>query len=184
MNALDDVLPAYSHHERHTIEIAAAPDAVWDALHAVSNGDLPLTRVLMGIRALPMGLPGGRAPTERGFVEASIDRGFRKLRVDPPETLVVGAVGQPWRLQGGEKFDFVDLEGFRTFVRPGFVRMATSFEIDALGDRLRLSTETRVQPTDAAAAGAFRRYWWAIRCGSGLIRREVLRAVRRAAEHK
>jgi hypothetical protein len=39
-----------------------------------------------------------------------------------------------------------------------------------------------VQPTDAAAARAFRPYWWAIRAGSGLIRRDMLHAVRRHAE--
>jgi len=70
----------------------------------------------------------------------------------------------------------------RAFARSGFVLIATSFEIEALGDITRLSTETRVQPTDAAAAHAFRPYWWLIRAGSGLIRRDVLRAVRRRAE--
>jgi len=58
-----------------------------------------------------------------------------------------------------------------------------SFELDGLGDCTRLSTETRVQPTDSAAARAFRPYWWAIRAGSGLIRRDVLHAVRQRAEH-
>jgi len=33
------------------------------------------------------------------------------------------------------------------FARPGFVRIATSFELEAIGDGTRLSTETRVQPT-------------------------------------
>jgi hypothetical protein len=50
--------------------------------------------------------------------------------------------------------------------------IATSFELEA-GDGTRLSTETRVQPTDGAAARAFRPYWWAIRGGSGLICRDV-----------
>jgi len=76
----------------------------------------------------------------------------------------------------------VDLGGFRAFARPGFVLIATSFGLEALGEGTRLSTETRVQPTDAAAARAFRPYWWAIRGGSGLIRRDILHAVRRRAE--
>ena len=63
-----------------------------------------------------------------------------------------------------------------------FVLIATSFELEALGDTTRLSTETRVQPIDATAARAFRPYWWAIRGRSGLIRRDVLHAVRRHAE--
>lgn len=184
---LDDVLPVYRHRERHATQIAAAPEAVWSALHAVSSGELRLTRVLTTIRALPARLPGGRmpgggVPADRGFIEAFLERGYRELRVDPPSALVAGAAGQPWRLRGGETADVADLDGFRAFARPGFVLIATSFELEALGDGTRLSTETRVQPTDAAAARAFRPYWWAIRAGSGLIRRDVLHAVRRRAE--
>jgi hypothetical protein len=185
--ALDDILPVYRHRERHATQIAATPEAIWSALHAVSASDLRLTRVLTTIRALPARLPGSRVPrggipADRGFIQAFLERGYRELRVDPPWTLVAGAAGQPWRLRGGETANVVDLEGFRAFARPGFVLIATSFELEELGDRTRLSTETRVQPTDAAAARAFRPYWWAIRAGSGLIRRDVLHAVRRHAE--
>jgi hypothetical protein len=184
---LDDILPVHRHRERHAMQIAAAPEAVWSALHAVSAGDLRLTRLLTSIRALPGRLRGARRPpgglpADRGFIEAFLERGYRELRVDPPWTLVAGAAGQPWRLRGGETADVVDLDGLRAFARPGFVLIATSFEIEALGERTRLSTETRVQPTDPAAARTFRPYWWAIRAGSGLIRRDVLHAVRRHAE--
>jgi hypothetical protein len=184
---LDDVLPVYRHRERHSVQVAAAPEAVWSALHAVSSGDLRLTRVLMSIRTLPGRLPGsggtgGGLPADRSFIEAFLEHGYRELRVDPPWTLVAGAAGKPWRPRGGETTDVVDVDGFRAFARPGFVLMATSFEIEELGDGTRLSTETRVQPTDDAAARAFRPYWWAIRGGSGLIRRDVLHAVRRRAE--
>jgi hypothetical protein len=184
---LDDVLPVHRHRERHTTQIAAAPEPVWHALQTVSNGELRLTRLLTGIRALPQRLsggdpPGGGLPADRGFLEAFMERGYRELRVDPPWTLVAGNAGQPWRLRGGESADTVDLDGFRAFARPGFVLIVTSFELEALGDGTRLSTETRVQPTDAAAARAFRPYWWAIRAGSGLIRHDMLRAVRRRAE--
>jgi hypothetical protein len=184
---LDDVLPIYRHRERHALQIAAAPDAVWSALHAVSAGELRLTRALTTIRALPARLPGSRAPrgglpADRGFLEAFLERGYRELRVDPPWALVAGAAGRPWRLRGGETADVADRDGFRAFTRPGYVMIATSFELEALGDGTRLSTETRVQPTDAEAARAFRPYWWAIRAGSGLIRRDMLHAVRRRAE--
>jgi hypothetical protein len=183
---LDDVLPAYRHRERHTTQIAATPEAVWHALHTVSAGELRLTRLLTGIRALPQRLsgrpPAGGLPADRGFIEAFLERGYRELRADPPSTLVAGNAGQPWRLRGGPTADVADLHGLRAFARPGFVLIATSFELEALGDGTRLSTETRVQPTDAAAARRFRPYWWAIRAGSGLIRRDVLHAVRRRAE--
>lgn len=184
---LDDVLPVYRHRERHALQIAAAPEVVWSAFHGVSVGDLRLTRVLTTIRTLPAwrpgtGMPGGGLPVDRGFRETFQDRGHRELRVDPPSAFVTGAAGQPWRLQGGETVDVMDIDGFRAFARPGFVLIATSFELEASGDGTRLSTETRVRPTDAATARAFRPYWWAIRGGSGLIRRDMLHAVRRRAE--
>lgn len=184
---LDEVLPVHRYRERHSIEIAAVPEVVWGALQAVSSGDLRITRLLMSIRALPARLRGGREPrgglgADRGFIEAFIERGYRELRLDPPWTLVAGAAGQPWRLRGGETADIHDIDGFRGFARPGFVLIAMSFELEALGDGTRLSTETRVSPTDPAAARAFRPYWWVIRAGSGVIRHDMLHAVRRRAE--
>ena len=45
-----------------------------------------------------------------------------------------------------------------------------------------LHTETRVLATGRRARRAFGAYWLVIRGGSGLIRREMLRAVARRAE--
>ncbi|MGH8882483.1 MAG: hypothetical protein ACRD0P_34910, partial [Stackebrandtia sp.] len=113
---LDDVLPVYRNRERHAMQIAAAPDVVWSALHALSSGELRLTRVLTAIRALPAQLPGARMSRggipDRGFIEEFLRRGYRQLHVDPPRTLVAGNAGQPWRLRGGETADVVDLDGF------------------------------------------------------------------------
>jgi hypothetical protein len=45
-----------------------------------------------------------------------------------------------------------------------------------------LETETRVLATGPRAKRAFAAYWLVVRPGSGLIRRELLRAVARRAE--
>lgn len=66
---------------------------------------------------------------------------------------------------------------FAAFDEPGFERMATSFVLSRVGSGTRLLTETRVQPTDPASGRAFARYWLVIRGPSGLIRRDVLRAI-------
>ena len=55
-------------------------------------------------------------------------------------------------------------------------------EIVAEGAGSRLSTETRVVTTDAATRRTFARYWLVVRTGSGLIRREMLRELKRRAE--
>jgi hypothetical protein len=125
----------------------------------------------------------GRAPTGADLGRRVLDRflrtGFGVLREEPPGLLVLGTMGQPWRLRGAELRAPAGPAEFAAFDEPGFVRVAMSFE---LSGRTRLATETRVSPTDARAAKAFGRYWAFVRPGSDLIRLDVLRAIRRRAE--
>lgn len=184
LSALDEVLPVYRFRERHERSIAAPPERVWSALLSITPRDLPLSRLLMGIRSVPSWLSrrrGGFGATSRPVIDLFIAGGFRKLRDDPPHVIVAGAAMQPWRLVPGEVVDVRDLAGFRGFKQPGFVLAAVSFELVPVNGGTRLSTETRVQPTDARAGRAFLPYWVAIRAGSGLIRRDMLRAIARRA---
>jgi hypothetical protein len=48
----------------------------------------------------------------------------------------------------------------------------------------RISTETRIQATDQRARRAFAAYWLLVRPGSGLVRRELLRAIARRADER
>jgi hypothetical protein len=184
LSALDEVLPVYRFRERHERSIAAPAERVWSALLSITPQDLPLSRLLMGIRSVPSllsGRRGGFGATSRPVVDLFIAGGFRKLRDDPPHLIVAGAAMQPWRLVPGEMADVHDLAGFLAFKQPGFVLAAVSFELEPIDGGTRLSTETRVQPTDALAGRAFLPYWLVIRAGSGLIRRDMLRAVARRA---
>lgn len=182
MSALDDVLPEYRFRERHQRTIAATPDVVWAALLAITPQELPLSRLLMGIRSAPAwlaGRRGGLGESSRPVIDLFIAGGFRKLRDDPPREIIAGAAMQPWRVIQGEMADVGDLAGFRAFRLPGYVLAAVSFELERIDRGTRLSTETRVQPTDTHAGRAFSLYWLVIQAGSGLIRREMLRAVAR-----
>jgi len=183
LSARDEVLPSYRFREHHDRTIAASPDVVWSALIAITTQDLPLSSLLMGIRGLPSRISGRSNGLKRASHKPVIDQfiagGFRKLRDDPPNVLVAGAAMQPWRLVKGEVADVFDLAGFRAFNQPGFVLSVVSFELEQTEKGTCLSTETRVQPTDSRAGLAFLPYWLVIRAGSGLIRREMLRAVAR-----
>jgi hypothetical protein len=164
VSAIDRVLPAWDRRERHSIRIAAPAERVWQACRELRSDDIPLTRALMRVRR------GGR----RGRGGPILDQ-FLPLASEPGRELVVGLMGRPWRLR-------LDAGDFATYAAPGSVRMATDFRIEPDGDGCRLSTETRVQAVDARARRVFGLYWLAIRPGSGLIRRDMLRAVKRRAE--
>jgi hypothetical protein len=173
---LDDILPGAAHRTRYATTVRATPEATWAALHEVTAGELPLTRLLLAVRT-------GRRPDgddlARPVLERFLRSGFTVLREQPPGLLVLGTTGRPWRLRGAELRAPAGPAEFAAFDEPGCVRIAMSFE---LSGRTRMATETRVSPTDARASRAFRRYWALVRPGSDLVRLDVLRAIRHRAE--
>ena len=75
-------------------------------------------------RAVATGRPRLHRGVPRATASASCD-------VDPPSHAGRGRAGQPWRLRSGETADVTDRAGFLAFARPGFVLIATSFELEA-----------------------------------------------------
>jgi hypothetical protein len=181
---IDEWLPTFDETELHSAEIAAQPQAVDAALRGLTVADLPLTRLLMGIRTLPGRLTGrpAVARTGRPLVEGLLAAGFVVLDERPGEQIVMGAVGRFWRVRG----DGIDrLDGppaFRDYDRPASVRAVMDFAIEPIPTGARLSTETRIAGTDAAGTRTFRRYWRCVHLGSALIRHEFLSGARRRAE--
>ena len=154
----------------HTRRVHASDDDVFAAIEAVTPRELPLFRTLMRLRGLGRSSLGRELDTP--FFAQLARQGFTVLSRDPPHGLVLGLVGKPWRGEVGRADDF------GAFAEPGAVRVATDVAV-ANG---RLRTETRIVATDAAARRRFRAYWLVIRPGSGLIRREWLRAIARRAD--
>ncbi len=179
---LDDVMPLYRHQEVHAITIDASREAVWRAIQEVTPGDLPLTRALMAVRSLPARGRLRRRPDAGRTIAAGLgDRWFGVIADDPPNGTVLGTVGRPWDLRRGRLRPPRDGD-LAAETGPDQVRVAMNFCITGGPDRVVLRTETRIEPTDERAARAFRRYWRVVRPGSGIVRREMLRAVRRRAE--
>ena len=104
------------------------------------------------------------------------------LTVHRRREVLAGGVMQPWKLRGGGRPPALDAAGLRTFHAPGWVKCAVDFVLEPDGAGTVLRTETRVIATDAVTRVRFALYWLAIRAGSGLIRREILRSVARRAE--
>jgi hypothetical protein len=72
-------------------------------------------------------------------------------------------------------------EDFLSFAEPGYAKAAIAFLVRPERGGSRVITETRVAGTSPDATRAMRRYWRAIRLGSGAIRRSWLAAIRRRA---
>lgn len=166
MTLLDTHVPEWDFRERHVTRVNASPERVFAAVRQVTLAEMGVFRVLAWLRGI-------RVPVDRPVLEVASTT-WSVLADEPGRELVLGAVGQPWRLRGGNNPG----GDFATFNRSGYAKMAINWRLEGT----TLSTETRVLATDAAARRKFRRYWLVIRPFSGLIRRVWLRAIRRRAE--
>ncbi len=185
MTLLDEYLLVYEFRELHATHVRARPARTFRVIKAVTSAELPIMRTLLAIRALPA-LVGGRRGLRLGgahpLVESAIQAGFILLGEVPDQELVLGAVGQPWKVGGGGRTMIATAADYQLFSWPGYVKMATNFFLQESADTVILRTETRIHATDVAARRAFGWYWRVIYPGSALIRREWLRAIRRRAE--
>lgn len=180
---LDEFLPTFHFAERHETMVQASQDAVYEAATTVDFSKSPVIRFLLWTRRLP-----GRlvrmdfAAKGLGFsLEDFVDAGFIKLCDDPPREYVLGAAGKFWQLT--PQFLELSPEEFRSFDRPGFVKVGFNILIDEKKPGLcLLSTESRIHCLDDESRKRFRCYWALIRLFSGLIRRVMLRLIRKAAE--
>lgn len=182
---LDDFLPVWDFGERHQTTIQARPEVVFDCLLTMDLRRSPLVGALYFLRELPHRLKRGdwQSPGLGKSLEDMLKLGFIALERREGRELVLGLVGRPWGLT--PELLPLPASEFTHFDRPGMVKVAANFLVEPLADgRCRLGTETRIKCLGPEARRLFRRYWTVIRPGSGLIRREMLRLVRREAQRR
>ena len=178
---IDEWMPVWDAVERHETRIRAPRERVWQAVRTLDFTRSPVIRALFALRSLP-GLVAGRR-RERALgstLDALLRNGFVLLDERAGEELLLGVVGRFWRPTG----DLVRLTAneVRAFDRPGHTVATWDFTLADDGGAVRLATETRVRCTDLASRRSFGRYWRVVGPFSALIRREMLRSIRRAAE--
>jgi hypothetical protein len=172
---IDHYLPRFDVVERHATVTRAAPERAWAALRATDFGRSRLIGALLALRSM------GRRRRSPLTLEVILGAGFTLLEERPGRELVIGVEGRFWRLRSDLRA--TDAARFCAPLAPGLARAAWDFRVVPLADgRTRISTETRVRCADGAARWRFRCYWLLVRPGSGLIRRAMLAAIRRAAE--
>ena len=177
---LDAFMPVWQFRERHTIQIAAPPPQVFDAIRRVRADEIQLFRTLTwirrgGRRAPPSILnPGDREP----IIDVATRSGFVRLADDGHRELVIGTVVV---VPPGTRGTLTQ-EVFQESLPPGFALAAMNFLVtgDGAGGS-RVSTETRVFANSDPARRRFAAYWRVIYPGSAIIRRMWLRAIARRA---
>ncbi len=180
-------MQSHDFNEVHSIMIRAAPERIFVAIRAVIPADVPIFRILLGIRSLPAWLtakPVRALNNSRSILEQVLSGGFVFLGEIPNEELVVGTIGRFWVLRGGSAARATNAAEFAAFSQPGYAKAATNFYVAERNraGQVRLVTETRIVALDPIARKKFARYWRIIYPGSALIRRAWLRAIKRRAE--
>lgn len=184
---LDDVMPRYDFHEVHSILVDAPPDRIVRALRDLRQSDVPLAQLLFDIRSLPARVMGKRSldfRDERPLLEQMLAGGFILMAEAPDQELVLGLIGQFWKVSSNMLTDVRTAEAFLSFDRPDYAKAALNFSVATMDSpgRYRLRTETRICIPDRRARRKFALYWRVIQPGSALIRRAWLLAVKRKAE--
>jgi hypothetical protein len=134
---------------------------------------------LMWLRGIPAS--GGGAALSCFNLDDFLRMRFILLGEKPNEELLLGLVGRFWKPSG--ELRRLDALGFRNFSEPGFAKAAWNFSLsEQAAGTVLLETETRVYCLDEASRRRFQLYWMVIGGFSGLIRRDILQAVKRNAE--
>ncbi len=184
---LDDFLPQFDFNEVHVINVHAPRERIFRALMDLTPAEIALVRTLFAIRSLPARLlsKGGNefAATEP-FLQQMLRNGFILLAEAPNQELVLGTVGQFWKLTGNVPIRLAEAAEFLTFSHPDYAKAAMNFSLEEVpgASSINVRTETRIFVPDAATRKKFGRYWKIIYPGSALIRRMWLRAIKRRAE--
>jgi hypothetical protein len=177
---LDDFMPVWQFGESHTIEVAAPPAEVFDAIKRVRADEILFFRTLTWIRRGGRALPPGilNAGTRESLIDVALKGGFVRLAEDSSRELVIGTVVvAPAGTRGT-----LTPEVFRRKLPPGFALAAMNFLVAPEGaGGSRVNTETRVFANSPGAARRFAPYWRLIYPGSAMIRRMWLRAIKRRA---
>ena len=191
-------MPVYDVVECHRTFVRAAPVVVFRAIREADLAGGMIPRALLALRAIPAALVAllrspralrtewraRRAGRRNGIRLADFERaGFRVMAEHAPTELVIGLLGRFWTARGGLCAE-VSTAHFAAGPPMGLALAGWNFTVIARengGSELR--TETRVWCAPDART-KFRAYWLFVRPGSGLIRRAMLGAIRRDAEHR
>ena len=179
---LDELMPRPDVSARYQTRVRASLERTRTAMREADFSQLPLTRLLMGLRKL--GWRRQTAEKAASQEERLRATGFIAIPTGSENEVVLGVVGRFWRPDSGTVCGLA-AEEIIAFEREGFAKAMWNFTVERESESVTcLATETRVVAYGASARRKFRAYWLLVGPFSGLIRKEMLRMVKRRAEAK
>ena len=182
---IDEFMPIYDVSEYHETTIRAPINSVYEAVWTADLNRSLIVRLLVTLRGLPSSLSLSDHQRKPNLnLDALMKSGSVLLGENRPNEIALGLIGRFWTPAGG-RCRVKDAEAFRDFDQSGYAKAVWNFSLVEDGPTAtRLATETRVRCLDDGSRRRFRLYWSVIGPFSGLIRHEVLRAIRRSSESK
>jgi hypothetical protein len=183
---IDQYMPDYDLAVVHSRVFRAPPEQCFETVVGFDLFQIPVFRVLVGARGLPIRLADVLRRRADEAAESSAAPRFRLrdmpsfgwmlLGERPGRELTFGQVDKPWKPTGGSPSAPVTPAEFAGFDQPGFAKLVESTRVDPYGERSSIViTETRVKCTDQDSRRRFRRYWLLAGPCSHLLRKTALR---------
>lgn len=167
-------MPNFEFGDLQSTNANATQDAVFRAVKTFDMAESTTIRWLFKMRGIPTD----------NLTLPDLERvNFKVLGEKPGEELLIGLIGEFKTLSG----NLLNLppEQFRAFGEPGFVKAAWNFAVtDAGNGKSRVSTEIRINGTDAASVAKVKNFWGMIKPPSAMIRKEILKLIKKQAERE
>lgn len=169
---IDGYMPNYDFNEVHEITIRSKQEEVFEVLNEISLADSWITRSLFFFRGVPI--------TKMKLSEMT-KIGFEMLDETENEEVLLGLIGKFWTITGHLQ-QITSNDYFQNFNKEGFGKVVWSFSLEENGAETFLTTETRIKCLCEKSRKKFGYYWKVIQPFSGIVRMEMLKAVKRNAE--
>ena len=177
---IDEFSNGFQFSERHHCQVNRPAASVYQAIQQVRSTDIRLFWPMMKLRGIFS--EAKRQSFNEPIIKEAQRVGFYLLHQQNNQEVLLGLIGQFWKLRSSPPIPISDPTMFNEFQHPDYAKATLNFFIHPLSDnKVRLSTETRIQLSSKEAHKKFSVYWYCIRLGSGLIRRQWLAAIKRKA---
>lgn len=184
--AFEGIARGAQFRDRIAVVVHASPTAIFQALHDVTLRDMRVAWALGELRYLPSRLLGHMPAVDstRPFLSLLIEDGTLILRDDSPQELITGSAARLHRVNQSPR-RFATPEAFDAFDDPGHEKLFMSVRVAPTGRAGEhwLILEHATRALSPRTARMFARYWRAIKPAGRCVTWQLLRAVRRRAEH-